>query len=263
MCSGTVRKLSLPKIVWMLWLQGWSQAPDIVRACLQTWKYHNPGWVIHALTYSSLPEFLDAPEAFSRNIGKPMQREALSDVIRITLLERYGGVWVDATVYCLKPLNAWLPERLSNGFFAFAKPAPDRMLSSWFLAASKAHYIVQHWRKLTHEYWAARNERDHYFWFHHLFKQAYRSDPLFKTLWDGTPKASADGPHYYAPYHLKLSRPATPVDQLLINTASVPLLKLTHKLESNKCQSNSVLRTLCDRAAQLVSVHNDGESLRH
>jgi hypothetical protein len=262
MCGSTARVLSLPKIVWMLWLQGWSQAPDIVRACLQTWKYHNPGWEIHALTNSSIPEFLDVTEVLSPIAGKPVQHEALSDVIRIALLERYGGVWADATVYCLKPLDAWLPEKLSSGFFAFAKPVPDRMLSSWFFAASKGHYIVQQWRKLTCEYWAIRNERDHYFWFHHLFEQGYRSDPLFKTLWDATPETSADGPHYYVPYDQKLSRPATAIDQLLINNASVPLLKLSHKLRPNKYQSNSVLRTLCDRAAQLVSVHNERESPR-
>ncbi len=260
MRDSATRELSLPKIVWILWLQGWSQAPDIVRACLQTWKYHNPGWVIHALTNSSIPEFLDVTEILSSVSGKSVQHEALSDVIRIALLERYGGVWADSTVYCLKPLDTWLPARLSSGFFAFAKPAPDRMLSSWFLAASKDHYIVQQWRKLTCEYWTLRNERDHYFWFHHLFERGYRSDPVFKTLWDETPKVSADGPHYYLPYHLKLTRPATAMDQLLVSNAAIPLLKLTHKLRPNEYQSNSVLHTLCDRAAQLVSAHSNHES---
>jgi hypothetical protein len=193
----------------------------------------------------------------------PPTLEAQSDRIRMELLRRHGGVWADATCYCLQPLEEWLPSKLAPaGFFAFDRPAPDRMLSSWFLAASKGNYIVEQWRRLTREYWADRNERDHYFWFHRLFEQGYRSDTQFKAMWDATPKVPADGPHYYVPYHLKLTRPATAMDQLLIRNAAVPLLKLTHKLRPNEHQSNSVLHTLCDRAAQLVSAHNNHESPR-
>jgi hypothetical protein len=55
------------------------------------------------------------------------------------LLRRHGGVWADATCYCLQPLAEWLPSKLAPaGFFAFDRPAPDRMLASWFLAAQPA-----------------------------------------------------------------------------------------------------------------------------
>ena len=106
-----------PKVIWSLWLQGLEEAPDLVRACLASWTNRNPGWVHHLLTRDTLPLFL--PEA--RNEGSLLARDlppaALSDVVRVGLLSRFGGVWVDATCYCLHPLDDWLAEAMRAGFF--------------------------------------------------------------------------------------------------------------------------------------------------
>ena len=45
------------------------------------------------------------------------------DVLRITVMRDYGGVWADATMYCVLPLDSWLAQALGTGdFFAFAAP---------------------------------------------------------------------------------------------------------------------------------------------
>jgi len=237
----------LPRIIWILWLQGWDQAPNIVQACLKTWEAHNPGWTIHALTAANLHDYVDTTALSPCIGGKDVPAEALSDLIRITLLARYGGVWVDSTVYCLRPLDTWLPELLGSGFFAFAKPGPDRMLSSWFLAASKGNYLVQEWLRRAVEYWAHRRERDHYFWFHYLFAEGYNSDARFRADWELTPEISANEPHHYAPYK-KLSAPVSVRDLLLMESATTPVLKLTHKLPEAHYESSSVLRVRFKRA---------------
>ena len=58
-----------------------------------------------------------------------------ANVLRMELLARHGGVWVDATCFCVRPLDEWLPAQMSSGFFAFARPARSRLLANWFLAA--------------------------------------------------------------------------------------------------------------------------------
>jgi mannosyltransferase OCH1-like enzyme len=40
---------ALPRVIWMLWLQGWHQAPELVRACAETWRRRNPGWTVRRL----------------------------------------------------------------------------------------------------------------------------------------------------------------------------------------------------------------------
>ena len=131
---------------------------------------------------------------------KILPPEALSDCVRVALLARYGGVWVDSTCYCLRPLDEWLYERLPNGFFAFARPGGERLLSSWFLAAAANNHIIERWRELALKYWNHRSVRDDYFWFHHLFAAGYGEGSQFRAIWDAVPAISADGPHHYLPY---------------------------------------------------------------
>ncbi|MEW4569425.1 capsular polysaccharide synthesis protein [Tautonia sp. JC769] len=241
------RRVPVPKIVWCLWFQGWDQAPEVVRACLQTWRRHNPGWSIRALCRDDLPSLLDRDE-FRAVEGKHLEPEALSDVVRLALLRRYGGVWADSTLYCLRPLDEWLPQAARHGFFAFDRPGPDRMISSWFLAASMGSEIIRQWHDRTVEYWRDRHERDHYFWVHHLFGRCYEADPHFRSLWDRVPKHSADGPHRYLPYEETLHRQPTRQDRELLDSPTTPVLKLTHKISPPAPGEDSVLRRLCDRA---------------
>ena len=96
----------------------------------------------------------------NRILSTNAPREALSDLVRLELLHRYGGVWGDATTVCAKPLDGWLNQYARHGFFAFDRPGPDRMISTWFLAAHKGSYIVERWRDAAARYWRDRIERD-------------------------------------------------------------------------------------------------------
>jgi hypothetical protein len=237
-----------PKQIWCLWLQGWANAPDLVQACGASWRQHNPDWQINYLSRATLNAHLGELPHLQAMFARNLPVEALSDVLRIELLSRFGGVWVDSTVYCLRPLDGWINDAMPTGFFAFNRPTPDRMLSSWFLAADNGSYIIDAWRRKTLAYWRDRAERDQYFWFHDLFAEAYQSDQKFQAIWDATPKLSADGPHCFAPYEQQLFRSVNHHDRLIVETAQIPMLKLTHKVEHERGDSGTIYRWLCDRA---------------
>lgn len=133
----------IPKILFMYWHQGWKNAPETVKRCAATWQRHNPTWDICFLDSTSAAEKVTLPPAV-KTLNLPLP--ALSDVIRICLLKKYGGVWADATLWCTRPLDDWI-EAVCNpsGFFAYEKPGPDRPISSWFLAAGKECRIVDLW----------------------------------------------------------------------------------------------------------------------
>jgi hypothetical protein len=236
----------LPRTIWCLWFQGWEDAPDLVKACAASWRRHNPDWNLRLLSGATLAAHLDPlPRLASAASNVPV--EARSDVLRIELLHRFGGIWVDSTVYCLRPLDGWISHAMQSGFFAFNRPMPDVMLSSWFLAAERGSYIVERWRRMVQGYWDGRTERDHYFWFHRLFADAYGSDPAFRATWDATPKLSADGPHCFAPYEEQLLKPVDARDRLIVETAQTPMLKLTHKIDHARGGRGTTYRWLCDR----------------
>ena len=238
---------SLPKIVWMLWLQGWDRAPSVAHACRKSWEIRNPSWVVHCLDLQTLGHFL--PNNIIEHIlGTPKEPEALSDQIRLELLYRYGGVWADVTTICAVPLDDWLVDVMPHGFFAFARPGLDRMLSTWFLAAEKGAYIVERWRDASWEYWLGRGARDSYFWVHDLFSLIYKRDLGVRAFWDATPQVSAAHRFHFGPDNALLLAPPPEDIEEALRTPPVPVFKLTCKF-SREPNAGSMFVRLCDFAA--------------
>ena len=147
---------AVPKELFCYWHQGWDRAPDLVRRCAATWPAHNPSWNVHFLDRKSVEKVSIPRAAKALNLPLP----AFSDVVRICLLVRGGGVWADATVWCARPLDDWLqPVCRPAGFFAYDKPhvgpgMSPRPLASWFLAASADNPIIAVWNDAVRRFLA-------------------------------------------------------------------------------------------------------------
>lgn len=136
--------------IYALWDSGRDAAPDLVRRCLDRWEDLNPGHELVVLDRAALDAELSTLPPAVRAL--PIQ--GASNVLRTRLLARHGGVWVDATVLPTVPLDDWLPELLEPaGFFAFTKPGPSRVLSSWFLAATPGAAIPNRILQEICAYW--------------------------------------------------------------------------------------------------------------
>jgi len=209
----------------MYWAQGWDRAPEIVKACQASWIAQNPGWEVMALDAETAVAYVNLSDLFR---GKDIGLAHQADVLRLNLLSRYGGVWVDATTVCAKPLDHWLPPLMQSGFFAFARPRPDRLIANWFLASEPNGAIVSRWRDLAHRYWREVQSADHYFWCHYLFAHACRHDPTFAAGWAVTPQISA----YACLQAQPMSLPTQPPAEVIagIEAAQVPVYKLNHHL---------------------------------
>jgi len=186
----------MKKIIYILWLQGFDNPPDVVNQCINSWEYYNPSWKIILIDNKNLNNYIEFEEFIDKSLI--YDYTALSDIIRILLLKKYGGLWVDATTFCNKPLDNWLLSFIKEGFFAFNKPTPDRLLSTWFIYAEKENYIIDLWFNQTLQYIKINKKPHTYFWFHYLFENCYNKDTKFKEIWNNVPKLHANGlgPHY-------------------------------------------------------------------
>jgi hypothetical protein len=187
--------------------------------------------------YVPLRQYIDLNE-------KTLTAASLSDVLRIVLLHEFGGLWVDATLLCNRPLDDWLPDVMGEGFFAFAAPAPSRPLASWFLSADAHHYLVSAWFRRTFEYWSVRTASYDYFWFHHLFRDLVRLDPQAAEAWARVPKVSADGPHQLQ-FDGRMYGPKAEAERDI--DWETPVFKLTHRLPEQYSMSGSLLEYALER----------------
>jgi hypothetical protein len=226
------------KVIWTCWLQGRENAPPSVEKCLSSWEQRNPGWKFRCLDATSIERYV----ALKHHVDLGRQTitaASLSDILRMLLLQEFGGVWVDATLLCARPLDEWLPGLMAEGFFAFAAPAYDRPVASWFLSAEQDNLLISRWCRRTLEYWTDRTSSDDYFWLHHLFRSMCETDAAAAQAWMRVPKVSALGPLHLLPHIL------SPRDEALKAVdLTMPVFKLTHRLPEPEALRGSLLEHL-------------------
>lgn len=204
MIDSSLSKTRLPKVVWAAWLQGEESAPEIVRCCLKSWRIQNPDWSVYVLNARTAHELVDV--GLSRKIFHSLGLQMQANLIRLALLENYGGVWVDATTLCTKPLRDVLEDHVQpSGFFAFTNASRDRLLSNWFLASTPGHPLVRELRRSLLQYFRSHPPKPRYRWWqralHKLAREMLKCHPAATGLWLRQPLVSLAGHYPYFLFH--------------------------------------------------------------
>lgn len=240
----------MTKIIWTCWFQGRTHAPHLVERCLDSWERCNPGWELRCLDATTIEKYIPIGQYVDLE-RQAITAAALSDIVRILLLHEYGGVWVDATLYCNRPLDDWLPGVMDEGFFAFSSPGPDRPLSSWFLSAEPHTYLISVWCAKAIDYWSDRSGADEYFWFHYAFRELIAVDRAAAAAWQRVPRVSADGPHALLMDGL-MFRPKDEVYEDVDWTTHA--FKLTHRVPEGGRSTGSLLDYLLGRQKRIPTL---------
>ena len=132
----------MTKKIWIYWHQGWEKAPSLVKQCKGSWARLNPDYELHALDQNSLFDHIEFPTGIDIQ-RKDLTVQHISELGRLALLSKYGGVWTDTTVMCTRPLSAWLEEYYGSQFFAFRNPGKNRLMDTWFIAAESENIILR------------------------------------------------------------------------------------------------------------------------
>ena len=135
----------IPKIIWIYWHTGFAQAPDVVQLAVQSWIKMNEDYEVRLLSDNNLPEYLgfDFNMAFQLSTVRCLL-PTKADILRLHLLSKFGGIWVDATTFCLKPLDSWL-NTASNLYHIYnfkQKNNITRPIEAWFIAAKQGSPII-------------------------------------------------------------------------------------------------------------------------
>lgn len=270
----------IPRRVWIYWHQGISEAPFVVKKCIESWIKENPTWEVTLLDKDNLGEYIDL-EFYEKKSGD-LNLTKQSNLIRLQLLSEYGGVWADATTLCMRPLDGWIEDCTQSGFFAFHKPGRDRLLATWFLASEKKSPIVIKWAELYVSFFMEnsfnidgkfkkklikclrkllnRKEETTKFWFslivtkllkvhpyhvfHYMFGVLVSSHPECRIIWSNTKKISAEIPH--GPLLDGLLGSVDSDMKKQIDEKHAPLFKLTWKYDPSEYAPSTLLYYLLE-----------------
>lgn len=163
----------IEKKFWTCWLQGEENAPEIVYSCWESFKKYFPDYEFNIITKDNLNEYVQFPDYIEEKFAKGIFGPAhYTDLLRIELLDHYGGIWVDSTVFCTgREFIDMLYLRKSH-IFVFKNCLsldPTTAISSWFICAQQNSNYLKCLKKMLYEYWKNENTLCNYFLFHMFF----------------------------------------------------------------------------------------------
>lgn len=148
------------KIIWSYWHD--TYYPVSVKMAYRSWRITNPKYIICHVNPDNLEYYLDSKvhNVFPSNFSS-LSHQHQADCIRLVLIEKYGGVWVDSTIYLFRNLNrTWNDDYDLGGYYqdGFTTNHDAPVMENWFISAPKGSKLIKDWKK---EYFSALSNRNY------------------------------------------------------------------------------------------------------
>lgn len=184
--------------VWICWFQGIENAPAIVKKCYESIKKNLTDRELILITFDNIDQYVQFPDYIINKwkSGK-ITHTHMTDLLRLELLIKYGGLWLDSTVLCSDKREI-IPDYYFNSdlfFFQSLKPGRDGhciYMSSWLMSAKTNNRILMATRCLLYEYWKKNDKMIDYFLLH-IFMSIVLD--YYKQDWDNIIPCDNGMPH--------------------------------------------------------------------
>lgn len=180
-----------PKVIWWRWLQRIENAPSIVRACYNSLVHGEwlkvQGYQVNVIDAENRKEYIELPDYIVKKWKKKQIPPALfSDLLRLQLLIKYGGTWIDSTV--LRTLDSSSKFQLSSAqkyldadlfLFQYTPEGTTKgiSISNWFISAHSNSEVLMVLRDMLFAYWKEYNCTLDYYIFHLFFAMVAEEFP--------------------------------------------------------------------------------------
>lgn len=230
------KDVKLNKTIFVYWNQGFENAPEIVKKCVESIKKHSRDYYVVYLTSDNLAKYITLPNHIIRKHDNGIIQEAIfSDMVRTCLLVKYGGIWCDAT--CL-----WvdeIPDYIYNSrLFFFRTPKLGKIypgeISNWFIKAERGNEVLLKTLNFLFE-WHRRYDYICHYYIYHLALSAIINNNISRDGWDEMPYINNMNPHTFY-FHWDIPYAEALYNQLL-NSCFVQ--KLSYKFDKNLLETNT------------------------
>ncbi len=214
--------------IWVCWWTGEETAPELVRQCIKSIKANAKTRPVNFIHKDNWSEYIEIPEYILNKVeSKKICLANFSDYLRVSLVGKYGGLWIDATVFCSYALP---DEYFKLPFFSCKSqydencPYVSKMRwTAFILGGQRNNMFFKYMKSAFDEYWLHHDCSIDYLLVDYLIVTAYNEIPYIKQLIDNVP---INNPHRDdLQMAMNLARPAEDFDNI-VNTETV-LYKLS------------------------------------
>lgn len=183
--------------IWVCWFQGIEHAPAIVQNCLKSlYKYKRDNQQVYVITANNFQEYVSIPQAIVEKWKHGIvDNTHFSDILRLHLLARHGGLWIDSTCMLLGTIPT---EILEQDFFLFHSHGEFSytLIQSCFIRSAKNQYIIRKWAAALDLYWIKESRSINYFIPHLLYIALLQTDEKFAKDFSRIPLIDDSAMHF-------------------------------------------------------------------
>lgn len=181
------KQLNTQKVIWQYWGQGINnKLPDVVTMSFNSVNMHKGDYTVIRLDNGNIHDYLEIPD-FIEKKARVFKPAFFSDILRLALLNNYGGIWIDATILLTATIDNNISEK---SFFMFQRDKNADRKDFWvshnskyfnwhdrhfvnvmnsFIVADKQNLVVQHCLNIMLNFWKNSHSIPHYFLFQIMF----------------------------------------------------------------------------------------------
>ena len=242
--------------IYFCWLQGEENLPPVVRCCYNSLEKNAGRYEIVFIDEKNFSSYVDlAPHILNKFRAGKISRAHFSDILRVNLLERYGGLWLDATILVTAPLenheNFWrMPYFTQKFLYEVDYNHFQNRLLNWCVSYGRWATFIQgsailhnplfaFEKDFYNEYWRDFDAVIDYGLMDFMMNLAYENIPLVKKEMDAVPINNVE--IWALMNHLGDHYPEYPLDEILSDTF---LHKLDWREKPNVLRGGTVFREI-------------------
>lgn len=175
--------------IWICWWQGLEQAPEIVKICIESIRQNAKNHKVTLITDDNYKEYVHIPSWVEQKRDKGIiSKTHFADLLRLSLLAEHGGMWLDATFFCVSPeiekyfsYPVWSVKRPDYLHLSIA----SGNFANYSLACDYDHrWVFATFRDFFLHYWKTNNSLVDYLTLDYLIVLAQRKDKRIKELFE-------------------------------------------------------------------------------
>ena len=177
--------------IWIFWWTGFETAPPLVKKCVESTCAHGGEHPVHLLDRNNIGDYVTIPDYMQEKLRtKKMGLAHLADYIRVSLLSQYGGLWLDATIFCA--------DTVPESYFAMpiftCKSLPDHCpylsqmrWTTFVFGGWKNNVFYRYLKAAFEQYWSRANTAIDYLFFDYIIELGCREIPAIREQLEAVP----------------------------------------------------------------------------
>lgn len=165
--------------IWFFWWQGEKNMPLIIQLCYKSRIKYANGHPVILITKDNIKKYVTlSPEVLKQFDSGKLRIQHLADILRINLIEKHGGLWLDASIFSSQIIPEsyfHMPVYTINHHINCDTNVSQGKWTTFAIGGTAHNMLCMYLKEFFNTYCSNGKKFIHYFMFDHAILLAYEN----------------------------------------------------------------------------------------